>query len=214
MSWVLSLPLEKPEEERRHLQTPEVVSYFKGPIFIWKWSHPRKTVRFVHFHCSFIQCNTHSQGSLTRLAILIGNNETKKDGGFPPFFSFFLRIGLYLNCLQYKNKTSHARWIMDKCKPQQEEPHNTDSWFPGFLQCSFREDLLRQYKSLPIISLRSTKKDSTGHLTPTKVPRIKRKDVRKASTFGFRILDPREAVTLRNSSVKLTFIRIKEGNLQ
>lgn len=43
---------------------------------------------------------------------------------------------------------------------------------------------------------------------------IKRKDVREASTFWFRILNPREAVTLRNSSVKLTFIRIKKGNLQ
>lgn len=46
------------------------------------------------------------------------------------------------------------------------------------------------------------------------VPRIKRKDVREASTFGFRILNPKEAVTLRNSSVKLTFIRIEKGNLQ
>lgn len=40
-------------------------------------------------------------------------------------------------------------------------------------------------------------KNPTGHLTPTKVPRIKRKNVRKASTFRFRILNPREAVTLR-----------------
>ena len=51
-------------------------------------------------------------------------------------------------------------------------------------------------------------------MTPTKFPKIKRKDIREASRFRFRILSPREAVTLRNSSVKLTFIRIRKGNLQ
>lgn len=51
-------------------------------------------------------------------------------------------------------------------------------------------------------------------LDTQKVPRIKRKDVREASTFGFRILTTREVVTLRNSPVKLTFIRIKKGTLQ
>lgn len=44
--------------------------------------------------------------------------------------------------------------------------------------------------------------------------RTKRKDVREASTFDFRILHTRQEVTLRNSPVKPTFIRIKKGNLQ
>ena len=47
-------------------------------------------------------------------------------------------------------------------------------------------------------------------LTPAKIPRIKRKDVRDASTLGFRILNARKVVTLRNTSVKLTFIKSRK----
>lgn len=41
-----------------------------------------------------------------------------------------------------------------------------------------------------------------------------KKGCQRSIHFGFRILNAREAATLRNSSVKLTFIRIKQGNLQ
>lgn len=171
-------------------------------------------MHFVHFHCSFIQSNTQTLG-VTDSACHTNWKKWNKERVFPLSFFFFSfsRTGLYYNYLQYKNKTFPARGVVDKCELQQ-EPHNTNSWFLGFLQCSFREDLLRKHKRPPIISLWSVQKNSTGHLTPTKVPRIKRKDVRKASTFGFRIRNPRKVVTLRNSSVKLTFIRIKKGNLQ